>query len=525
MIDASVAATCLSAAFTSRLLQVSSGQLFRLSRTLGDLGGSNPASLLQVAAARWPQRAAIIDDHGVLTYTELLAGARATASSLRNDHGVCEGAAVAVMCRNGRGFIQAMFGAALAGADIILLNTDFTGSALAATLTSHSIRTVLADGEFTEQLTEVDPELVIVAPTHIGHKNTVVRPSRRQVNLIILTSGTTGAPKGVPRKPAPSQVLGVTASILRRTGLRTGQRALVGVPFFHAFGLGSLLLSVTLGATVVTRKRFDAETTQALASIYEVQALMVVPIMLARILDLPETVHARNPLPALRVILSGGAPLDPALATRTLATYGPVLFNGYGSSEVGIGAIATPSDLQRAPGTVGRPVAGSPIRILDENNNPLGANAIGRIFVGGSLAFEGYTGGGSKAVVSNLTSTGDMGFIDEHGCLYIVGRDDDMIVSGGENVYPQAVENALAQHPDIGDNTVIGVRDKDFGQRLAAFVALRPGRNLTEDALRDYLRHAVSRFEQPRDIWFLEEIPRNPTGKALKKQLAKHYIA
>jgi acyl-CoA synthetase (AMP-forming)/AMP-acid ligase II len=168
---------------------------------------------------------------------------------------------------------------------------------------------------------------------------------------------------------------------------------------------------------------------------------------------------------------------------------------------------------------VGEPVAGCPVRIIDENDQPVGPGVTGRVFVGGDLASEGYTGGGAKAMVDNMTSTGDMGYLDESGRLYIVGREDDMIISGGENVYPRAVENALAQHPDVADNAVIGVPDERFGHRLAAFVVVHPDRDVDEESLREYLKDRVSRFEQPRDIRILSSLPRNPAGKVLRKEL------
>jgi acyl-CoA synthetase (AMP-forming)/AMP-acid ligase II len=202
-----------------------------------------------------------------------------------------------------------------------------------------------------------------------------------------------------------------------------------------------------------------------------------------------------------------------------MGAYGDILYNGYGSTEVGIGALATPSDLREAPETVGRPVAGCPVRIFDDNDRPVGPHVTGRIFVGGDLTFEGYTGGDSKAVVDSMLSTGDMGYFDESGRLYIVGREDDMIVSGGENVYPRAVENALAEHPDVADNAVVGVPDEWFGQRLGAFIVPRPDSDISETAVREYLQDKVSRFEQPRDIFIVEGIPRNPAGKVLRNEL------
>jgi acyl-CoA synthetase (AMP-forming)/AMP-acid ligase II len=239
--------------------------------------------------------------------------------------------------------------------------------------------------------------------------------------------------------------------------------------------------------------------------------------MLARILDLPDDVRMRSPLPSLHVVISSGARLDPTLAQRFTDAYGDVIYNGYGSSEVGIGALATPADLREAPETVGRPVAGCPVAILDNDDRRVGPGITGRIFVGGDLTFDSYTGGGSKGIVGDMMDTGDSGYFDDAGRLFIVGREDDMIVSGGENVYPRAVENALAEHPDVADNAVIGVPDPDYGERLAAYVV--PQTNIDVSALREYLKSKVSRFEQPRDIRIVDQIPRNPAGKVLRNEL------
>jgi acyl-CoA synthetase (AMP-forming)/AMP-acid ligase II len=280
-----------------------------------------------------------------------------------------------------------------------------------------------------------------------------------------------------------------------------------------------LMLTVALGGTVLTNRHFDAEAALAQASLHRADAFTAVPVVLARILELPQKVRARNPLPYLRVVLSSGDRLDPTLGQRFMDAYGEILYNGYGSTEVGIGALATPADLREAPETVGRPVAGCPVRIFDKNGRPVGPRVTGRIFVGGELASEGYTDGGAKAVVDGMTSTGDMGYLDNAGRLFIVGREDDMIISGGENVYPRAVENALAEHPDVADKAVIGVPDERFGQRLAAFVVVQPGSRIDPQVLRDYLHGKVSRFEQPRDINIVENIPRNPAGKVVRKEL------
>jgi acyl-CoA synthetase (AMP-forming)/AMP-acid ligase II len=492
-----------------------------LVRLLGEVrkGGTNPYVLLAVAAARWPDRTAIIDDDGALSYRQLRSETDGLARQLLGG-GVGPGQAAGIMCRNGRGFVRAVFATALAGADVVLVNTDFQSDALAAALGAHRIETVVCDAEFAHRVHVADNTMTVVDVTTTKAPHSDRRPKvAAGGRIILLTSGTTGKPKGVPRTPRIRSAVGVWVTILDRTRLHTGARISVAMPMFHGLGLGMLMFAFGLGGTVLTQGRFDAETALAQASLYRADAFTAVPVVLARILDLPEAVRARNPVPALRVVMSSGDRLDPALAQRFTDAFGDILYNGYGSTEVGIGALATPADLVAAPETVGKPVAGCPVSIFDDNDHPVGPHVTGRVFVGGDLASEGYTGGGGKAVVNDMTSTGDMGYLDDSGRLFIVGREDDMIISGGENVYPRAVENALAEHPGVADNAVVGVTDERFGHRLAAYVVPRSDCDVDEDELREYLQHKVSRFEQPRDIHFLSSLPRNPAGKVLRKEL------
>ncbi len=486
-------------------------------------GGTNLYTLLAIAAARWPERTAVIDDDGALPYRELQSKTESLARELVCD-GVGTGQPVGIMCRNGRNFVAAVFAAALVGSDVVLVNTEFRADALASALSTHQIGTMFADLEFAEQIRGIDEYITVIDPatvnTQQGVKRPKVAPSGR---VVLLTSGTTGTPKGVPRMPRMHSGVGVGVTILERTRLRVGSRIAVAVPMFHGFGLGMLMLTVGLGGTVLTHRRFDAEATLAQASLQRADAMSVVPIMLARILDLPRPVRARNPVPSLRVVLSSGDRLDPSLARRFMDDYGEILYNAYGSTEVGIGALATPAELRHAPETVGRPVAGCPVRIFDSSDRPVGPRVTGRIFVGGELTSQGCTAGSvvgeAKAVIDQMIGTGDIGYFDNSGRLYIVGREDDMIVSAGENIYPRALENALAEHPGIAENAVVGVPDEQFGQRLAAFIVLRPQSVIDELEIREYLKGKVSRFEQPRDIRLVDSIPRNPAGKVLRTEL------
>lgn len=515
----SVVGTAVRAVLSSGLLSPQSpATAIRLLREV-TRGRTNLYTVLAVAAARWPDRTAIVDDDGALSYRELQAVAESLADELRAA-GVGPGHAVGVMCRNGRYFVAAVYGTALVGADIVLVNTEFRNDALAGALSSHQVRTMFCDREFVDQIHDIgesiqliDPQTVTVVPD--GSRPKVARSGR----MILLTSGTTGVPKGVPRTPKVSSGMGVGVTIIQRTRLRIGSRVALAVPMFHGLGFGILMLTITLGGTVLTHRRFDAEATIAQASLHRADALSAVPIMLARILDLPQRVRARNPLPSLRIVVSSGDRLNPGLARRFMDVYGDVLYNLYGSTEVGIGSLATPDELRRFPETVGRPVAGCPVRIFDKNGRPVGRRVTGRIFVGGEMGSDGYTGGGGKAVIDGMLSTGDMGYLDDAGRLYIVGREDDMIVSGGENVYPRALENALASHPDVAENAVVGVADEQFGHRLAAFVVLHRDSAVDASALRQFLKGRVSRFEQPRDIHIVESIPRNPAGKVIRREL------
>jgi len=483
--------------------------------------GTNPYTLLALAAARWPDRTAIVDDDGALTYRELQAKTESLAREL-SGNGLGRGHAAGIMCRNGRNFVAAVFAAALVGADVVPMNTDFRSNALASTLNTHQIATVVADSEFAEQIRQAAASVTVIDPATVESQPGDPRPKVATAGrIVLLTSGTTGVPKSVPRSPRLSLGFGVGVTLLERTRLSVGSRIMLAAPMFHGFGLGTLILAVSLGGTIITHRRFDAETTLARASLQRADALTVVPIMLARIMELPQQVRARNPVPSLRVVISSGDRLDPSLVRRFMDAYGNILYNAYGATEVGIGALATPAELRRAPDTVGRPVAGCPVRIFSRAGRPVGPRVTGRIFIGGELTTGGSTGGDAKVVIDRMSSTGDMGYLDNAGRLYIVGREDDMIVSGGENVYPRALENALAEHPDVAENAVVGVPDERFGRRLAAFIVPRPGADIDTAALREHLKGKVSRFEQPRDIHIVSSIPRNSTGKVLRKELAR----
>jgi fatty-acyl-CoA synthase len=295
---------------------------------------------------------------------------------------------------------------------------------------------------------------------------------------------------------------------------------MIAAPMFHSWGMLHFALGLSLSSTLVLRRKFDPEGTLSATAQHEATALIVVPVMLSRILELPQETIDLYDLSRLRVIAASGSALPGELATKVMDRFGDVLYNLYGSTEVAWATIATPKDLRAAPGTAGTPPRGTVLRIVDEDGRPVPRGETGRIFVGNEMAFEGYTGGGNKDVLDGLMSTGDVGHLDEAGRLFVDGRDDEMIVSGGENVFPREVEDLLAAREEVEECAVIGVPDAEFGQRLKAFVVLRDGASMTAEAVQEHVKANLARFKVPREVVFLDALPRNATGKILKRELS-----
>ena len=502
-------------------------------RTLLDLGrvvlrwGTGPAGGFATLAARAPHAVGVVDELGELTWGELHRRSNSLARALA-ERGVGEGDSVAVMCRNHRGFIDASIAIAKLGADILYLNTAFAGPQLVEVLEREAPSLVIHDEEFTGLLAGAQVERRVLAWTDgdaagretleqlvASYDEGDLQPPQRHARIVILTSGTTGAPKGAPRKEAG---IDAAVSLLSRMPLRAGWRTHIAAPLFHTWGFAHLALAMLLGSTVVLRRTFDPETALRTAQDERCQSMVVIPVMLQRMLALDPDEVADIDLSRVKVVASSGSALPATLAEAWMDRFGDNLYNIYGSTEVAYASIATPEDLRADPTSAGRPPHGTVVRILDESGAELPQGETGRIFVGNGLLFEGYTNGGSKEVVDGLMSSGDVGYFDGAGRLHVAGRDDDMIVSGGENVFPQEVEDCLVTHELVGEVAAIGVVDDDYGQRLRAFV-VRTG-DVSEDELRDHVKANLARFKVPREIVFLDELPRNATGKILKRELA-----
>jgi fatty-acyl-CoA synthase len=296
----------------------------------------------------------------------------------------------------------------------------------------------------------------------------------------------------------------------------------IPTPLFHAWGLAQLTIAATTGSTAVLVRRFTPEATLAAVESNRATVLAVVPIMLQRLLAATgnDTAAGTYDTSSLRIVATSGSALSGAVAIEWMDRFGDNLYNMYGSTEVGQATLATPDDLRAAPGTAGRVIAGSTVEVVDRDGTPVEPGQTGLIVVGNNAQFSGYTGGGTKEQIGGLMSSGDVGYFDSDGRLFVTGRADDMIVSGGENVFPLEIEEVLLAHPDVDDAVVVGVADPEFGQRLAVLIVARDGATLDADAVRTVVREQLARHKVPRDVTFVDEIPRNTTGKLLRSQAA-----
>jgi len=489
--------------------------------------GPTPAAGYTSAAFRYPDDVAIVDELGTLTFEQVHERSNALAHALRKD-GVGEGDGVAIMCRNHRGFIETVVACSKLGANALFLNTAFSKPQLTDVLEREDPHALVYDAEFAEVLGEADAELKRYVAWHDpGDEGDDKRleqlieegetsdhkPPKQPGKATILTSGTTGTPKGASRSQPKS--MDPIAALLDRIPLKSRETTVIAAPLFHSWGYAQWSLGISLASTVVLKRRFDPEATLSLTAQHQATALVVVPVMIQRILELEDEVLERHDLSALRCVPVSGSALPGSQSDRWMDLFGETLYNLYGSTEVAWATIATPKDLREAPGTAGKPPRGTIVKLYDDDGNPVEQGETGRIFVGNEVQFEGYTGGGNKDVIDGLMSSGDVGHFDDAGRLFVDGRDDDMIVSGGENVFPQEVEDLLAAHEKVKEAAVFGVDDEQYGQRLKAVVV----GDLSEDDIKQYVKQNLAGYKVPRDVEFIDELPRNATGKVLKREL------
>ncbi|MGZ5414480.1 MAG: AMP-binding protein [Aeromicrobium sp.] len=500
--------------------------------------GPGIPSAVGAAAARYPNQKAIIDDAGEMTWSEVRDEINRLTQGLK-DRGLEAGDSVALLCRNHRHVVIAAGAIIQAGGRILMLNTMASSSQLGELTVREDAKMVILDQEFLDIAEKVDRDKLILAwtdeerPSKAGGSPTDGIPSLAGIaqgqptkdhpkppnpgSIVIFTSGTTGLPKGANRKEPDD--LKPLLTFFGSIPYRGNKTVIIAAPLFHSWGLINLGFGLSTVPTYVLRRRFDAVQVIKDIEKYQADVLVVVPQMIQRLVDVAPEIREATDTSSLRITASSGSALAGGLANRFMDLYTDSLYNFYGATETGWVTIASPQQLREAPGTAGTPPYRTTVLILDHNGNEVPQGETGVIHVGNDMPFGGYTDGNTKSFSNGLMSTGDLGYFDEKGHLFVSGRDDDMVISGGENVFPSELEDALIDHPHVFDVVVTGIPDEDWGQCLVAYIVVREGASLTEPEIIAYARERVARFAVPRRMMFVEELPRNPTGKIMKHHL------
>ncbi len=496
-------------------------------------GGATPASAIRIARIKRPDKEFIVDEAGSLTFAEADSRTNALARAFAA-RGIGAGDAIGIMCRNHRGFIETNLAASKLGATVLFLNTMFSGPQLAEVVEREGPKLLVSDQEFESLLAGVPAEVIRIcgfaepgsdradAPTLeelIAAEDDAELPlPNRASRYVILTSGTTGTPKGAQRSSPKS--LATIVGLLDLIPHRSEETMVLAAPLFHSWGFINSVIGLSLGARLVMDRRFDPAGTMELVDRFDAEVLVAVPVMLQRILELDEEVSRGFKAENLQIVTLSGSALPGGLATDWMDRYGENVYNLYGSTEVAFATVAGPADLRADPATAGRIPRGTSIRLVGEDGEDVQAGGTGRIFVRNGMTFEGYTGGGDKEKMDGYVASGDIGHFDAEGRLHIDGRDDEMIVSGGENVFPAEVEDLIAGHVEVVEVAVVGVSDERFGQALCAYVVLRREGAIDEEGVRAFVKANLASYKAPRDVIFTPELPRNATGKVLKRELA-----
>ena len=470
--------------------------------------GMNLMALLYVRQKLSPLQTAIDTEDSCINYRTLYLQSRQLADQLAIHCAIKPHQKIAVMANNHIVQVHTLFALAALGADIYLLNTELSASQLQSIHHDVQFDWIIHDPEIT-----VLPA-VKTLPTYHQHLVSVFsllttpvnpRPVKRKPThfskITVLTSGTTGRFKLAGRSSRAKNFLSPFSQLLVQLNLSLYKKVYIATPIYHGFGMATLCMSVLLGATIFLTRRFHHEKACQLIAANQIEVVTLVPLMLTRMMNYCET-----QLQSLRCIITGGAPITPALVTQVLNRLGKILFNLYGTSEAGVCMIASPQDLAIQPSTIGKPLQGLSAKLL---LNPTANDTQGELHI--KCAWS--------ALGKRWVGTGDLAYKDTAGYYYLQGRVDDMIVSAGENVYPFELENSLLNHPQITDTAVISVPDQEFGQRLVAFIVLNPASDQNELTIKDWLKTQIARYQMPKKIILIDELPMTTIGKVDRKKL------
>ncbi|RNF41269.1 AMP-dependent synthetase [Planococcus salinus] len=473
--------------------------------------GINIMMLLDFAGKAYGDRTALVDDKETLGYKGLADQSEKLAHALKIHYRLKEGQKAGFLCNNDASFIKAVFAVSRLGLDVYLLNTGMSKTQFNRLMECHNFDFLVYDEEMApvvEQFSYAGHRMVSGQVNLLTEQTRIRRklPRSSSGSIMLLTGGTTGESKKVAHKPSLSNYLSPFVALLTRLKLLSCSSIYVATPIYHGYGIAILLSSVALGKKVVISRHFEATKACRLVAVHQVEAVTVVPLMVRRMLD-----AGAEELKCLRCIASGGAELDSRLVDKVFRELGPVLYNLYGTSETGLNIIATPEDLRYSAKTLGQVIDGLELKLLNASGEEIGEGKIGQFCIKNKWSMSNADHAWIK--------TGDLGYRDHKGYYFYCGRTDDLVVSGGEKVYPIELERLLLRHPEVKDAAVVGVSDEQFGQRLKAFVQPKNKGVLNETSLISWLKANATRSHVPKEIVILDLLPYTPLGKPDKKQL------
>jgi long-chain acyl-CoA synthetase len=491
---------------------------------------TNLSSLLDQAAADHPDRPAIKMDDLVLSYAQLREAA-GRMSALLASLGVEPGDRVGIMLPNVPAFPIAFYGALAADAVVVPMNPLLKGREVAYYLGDSGAKALIAwhqfAGEAAKGAADAGATLVTAETPDMAGLLAEVAPAEQRPQrhddddaVILYTSGTTGRPKGAE---LTHNGLVSNAEISARTLFDVGpDDVIMGcLPLFHVFGLTcGLNVAVTSAATLTLLPRFEPAKALDILERDRVTLFEGVPTMYAAILHLPEADPAKAA--TLRACASGGAAMPVEIMRGFEEKFGCIILEGYGLSETSPVASFNHPDKERKPGSIGTPIQGVQMRLIDDEWQTVPAGEIGEIAIRGHNVMKGYWGkpeATAEAIKDGWFRTGDMARVDDDGYYYIVDRKKDLIIRGGYNVYPREIEEALHEHPAVAEVAVLGMPHPELGEEVGAAVALKPGASATPDELRSFVRDRVAAYKYPRKVWLVDALPKGPTGKILRREV------
>jgi len=494
----------------------------------------NLADNLVASATESPHARALRLGETTLDYQQFLEAARSTAGWL-SARGVRPGDRVGLILPNVPAFPVLFYGALFAGAAVVPMNPLLTEREVGFYFSDAGVRVAFAFEQLPDggaaaraagQANGV--EVAVVGPLglsteQLGAVDPVAEPEPREdsdLAVLLYTSGTTGRPKGAE---LTHHNLASNAATVSAELLHTGERDVIMgcLPLFHVFGLTcGLNTSVLTGSCLALLPRFDPVRALELIQNHRVSVFEGVPTMYSALLHVPDIESYDTS--SLRVCVSGGAALPVDVLHAFEKRFDAMILEGYGLSETSPAVSFNHPDQERKPGSIGTPVRGVEVRILDDDGNDVPAGEVGELAVRGECVMRGYWGrpeATAEAIPDGWFRTGDLGRADEDGYLYIVDRKKQLIIRGGYNVYPREVEEALHEHPAVAEVAVVGIKHPDLGEEVGAAVALAPGKTATPDELRAFAKERVAAYKYPRHVWLVDSLPKGPTGKILHRDV------